>query len=55
MFELLLILLIQAFIVGLFSAYIAGQKQRSVGNWFFLGFFFSILALLVGIPEQRDQ
>ncbi|NDE11587.1 MAG: hypothetical protein EBZ95_13660 [Chitinophagia bacterium] len=39
-------LLLQAIICGLFCGYIAGEKGRSFGNWFILGFFFSILALI---------
>ena len=40
------LILVQALIVGWFSAYIAGQKTRSRTNWFILGFLFSFLALL---------
>jgi len=39
-------LLLQAIACGLFCGYIAGEKRRSFGNWFILGFFFSIFALI---------
>ena len=46
------LMLIQGVAVGWFCSYIAGQKNRSKGNWFILGFLFSFLALiaLVAIP-----
>ncbi len=57
--ELLLILfLVYALIFGFFCAYLAGEKGRSGGSWFFLGLVFGILALLVliGLPsEQRSS
>lgn len=45
--------LIQAVIFGCFCAYVARQKGLVSGNWFFLGFLFSILALiaLIAIPN----
>lgn len=56
--ELLLILfLVYALVFGFFCAYLAGEKDRSGGSWFFLGLVFGILALLVllGLPsEQRS-
>lgn len=50
---LLLLLIIQAVLIGLLCSYVAGQKNRSRGNWFILGFFFSLLALiaLAAIPS----
>jgi hypothetical protein len=50
----LIILLIQGIIFGLFSAYIANEKNRDGTAWFFLGFFFSILAIfsLIAIPRK---
>jgi hypothetical protein len=47
--------LIQAVIFGAFCSFIAGQKNRSKSNWFFLGFFFSILAVLalIAIPKTE--
>ena len=57
--ELLLILfLVYALVFGFFCAYLAGEKDRSGGSWFFLGLVFGILALLVliGLPsEQRSS
>ncbi len=51
------LILVQALIVGWFSAYIAGQKNRSRTNWFILGFLFSFLALLalVALPPIAYQ
>ena len=48
----LLALIVQGTLVGLLCSYVAGQKHRSKGNWFLLGFFFSLLALiaLAAIP-----
>jgi hypothetical protein len=50
----LIILLIQGIIFGLFSAYIANEKNRNGTAWFFLGFFFSILSIfaLIAIPRK---
>ena len=41
-----IILIITWFICAGFSAYIAGQKNRSVGNWFLVGLLFGIFALI---------
>lgn len=50
---LILVLLLQAVICGLFCGYIASEKGRSYGAWFALGFFFSLLAVLslIAIPK----
>ncbi len=56
--EFLVLYMIQGAIIGAFCAYLASQKGRGGGAWFFLGLFFSILALLVliGLPsEQRTS
>jgi hypothetical protein len=42
----LFLVLIQGCIIGGFCGYLAGQKNRSGFNWFWLGFFFSFLALI---------
>lgn len=49
----LVLLLFQAIVFGFFSSYIAGEKNRGKVGWFFLGFFFSLLALLtlIAIPK----
>ena len=55
---LLLMFLAYGVIIGAFCAYLAGEKGRSGGSWFFLGLVFGILALLVliGLPsEQRSS
>jgi hypothetical protein len=49
------IILLQGLIFGFFSSFIAREKGRHSGGWFFLGFFFSFIALLtlVAIPKQE--
>ena len=53
----LLILFIQAIIFGFFSLFVAKEKNRDPFNWFFLGFFFSFLAILalVAIPKNENN
>jgi hypothetical protein len=53
---ILLLLLIQGTVVGLLCSYVAEQKHRSKFNWFILGFFFSLLALvaLAAIPALQS-
>lgn len=56
MFESILILiLVQAGIFGLFCAFIAAQKNRSTFGWFVIGFFFSFVAVLalIAIPANK--
>lgn len=56
--EFLILFLVYALVFGFFCAYLAGEKGRSGGAWFFLGLIFGILALLVliGLPsEQRSS
>lgn len=50
------VLIIQGIIFGGFCAFIASQKNRDSGVWFFLGFFFSILAVLalIAIPKENS-
>lgn len=45
--------LAQGILIGFLCAYVAGQKNRGRGNWFILGFLFSVLALiaLAAIPS----
>jgi len=52
----ILVFLIQGIIFGGFCAYIATQKNRDKVDWFFLGFFFSILAVLalIAIPIKNN-
>ncbi len=51
---LIVLFLAYALIFGAFCAYLAGEKGRSGGSWFFLGLIFGILALLVliGLPSE---
>ncbi len=55
----LLLMRIQGVLVGSLCSYVAGQKNRSKGNWFFLGFLFSLLALiaLAAVPtlSKKDE
>ena len=53
--SILLIVLVQAVIFGLFASFIAREKGREAGGWFFLGFFFSLLAIfaLMAIPKRH--
>ncbi|MBA4320137.1 MAG: hypothetical protein C0412_17190 [Flavobacterium sp.] len=53
--EWLLILFIQAIIFGFFSLYVAKEKNRDPFNWFFLGFFFSFLAILALVAIPKDE
>ena len=45
------------FIFGIFCSYIASQKNRNPIVWFFLGFFFSLIALIaIGVvPSQAAK
>lgn len=54
---ILLLLVIQAFVFGFFCSYIAKEKGRSSGSWFFLGLCFSILAVLalIAVPKIDDK
>jgi hypothetical protein len=54
--EIFLIIFIQGIISGGFCAFIASQKNRDSLGWFFLGFLFSILAILalIAIPKHND-
>ncbi|MBA4312191.1 MAG: hypothetical protein C0417_06135 [Chlorobiaceae bacterium] len=49
---MILIFLIQAIIFGSFCAFIAREKNRYSIGWFFLGFLFSLIALLalIAVP-----
>ena len=51
----LILFLAYAVIFGVFCAYLASEKGRSGGSWFFLGVVFGILALLVliGLPSEK--
>jgi len=41
-------------VVAFFCAFLAAEKNRSTFAWFFLGFFFSLVALLTlaGAPQK---
>lgn len=44
-------------IFGLFCQYIAKEKNREGGTWFFLGFFFQLIALIAiaAIPAYSER
>ena len=49
-----LVLVANGLIFGFFCSYLAGQKGKESTTWFWLGFVFNILALLVlvGLPSK---
>lgn len=56
MFELAVALFIQGAVFGGFCAYIAGTKNRSQFNWFILGGFFSLIALItIAVVPALDK
>jgi len=54
---ILIIVIIQGAIVGGFCSFMAKEKNRDVICWFFLGFFFSFIAILalIGVPEIKEE
>jgi len=54
---LFFIVIVQGILVAMLCSYVAGQKNRSKENWFLLGFFFSLLALiaLAAIPSLSKE
>ncbi len=50
-----IIILLQAVIFGIFCSFIAKEKGRDGGNWFFLGFFFSFLAILALMAVPKEE
>jgi ABC-type microcin C transport system permease subunit YejE len=42
----LILFVIQGVVFGSFCGWLALNKDRSVGAWFFLGFLFSLVALI---------
>lgn len=54
---MVLLLIVQGILIGALCSYVAGQKNRSKENWFFLGLLFSLLALiaLAAIPPLSKQ
>ena len=55
MSTLAVIIMVQAIIFGSFTAFVAKEKNRGTLSWFFLGFFFSIIALLalMAVPAKQ--
>lgn len=47
---------LQGIVFGFFCSYIAGEKNRGRGEWFVLGFLFSILAVfaLIAVPKLEN-
>lgn len=54
---LMVTLALQGMVFGLFCAFIAKSKNRNMVGWFYLGFLFSIVALiaLVGVPALNQS
>ena len=44
-------------IVGCFTAYVADRKGYSPGAWYWLGFFFGLIALIAvaGLPQEPEE
>lgn len=58
MLEFIVVLILaQGAIFGLFCSFIAAQKNRNSFGWFIIGFFFSFLAVLalIAIPRKRAK
>jgi hypothetical protein len=55
--DLLFLLVIQGVIVGFFCSYIAKEKNRDSTSWFWLGFWFSIIAIfaLIAVPKVESR
>jgi len=53
--RLLLIIIIQGIICGIFTGFVAGEKGYSTWIWFACGLFFSIIALIAaaGLPMKQ--
>jgi len=51
------IIFVQGVIFGCACAILANSKNRSIGGYFFLGFFLGIIGLLiaVGVPKLNEQ
>jgi drug/metabolite transporter (DMT)-like permease len=51
------VVLIQAFVFGGFSSFIAKEKNRDSAGWLFLGFLFSLIALLalIAVPKLEKK
>ncbi len=47
--------LLQCTVLGGFCAFVAREKDRNTLGWFFLGFFFSLIALLAICGVGRDR
>ena len=51
------LLLLLGLVFGLFCSFIAKQKNKDILAWFFLGFFFSLIALLalIAVPKIEES
>lgn len=54
---LFFLLIVQGLVFGFFCSYIAKEKNRDGQSWFWLGFFFSILAVLalIAVPKIESD
>ena len=55
--EFYLIIITQGIIIGGFSGFIAKEKNRDQAGWFFLGFLFSLLAVIAiaAVPKLEKS
>jgi hypothetical protein len=51
-----LIFSLQAIVFGGFCSFVANEKKRDSFSWFFLGFLFSLIALLalIAVPKREE-
>jgi len=52
----ILIIIFYSIAFGIFSSYLAKEKNRDSLSWFLLGFFFGLVALLtlIGLPKLEN-
>lgn len=49
------ILIVQGIIFGIASSYLAGQKNKNKGTWFFIGFFLSMIGLIMIAASKSED
>ncbi|GBD91938.1 hypothetical protein BMS3Abin04_02670 [bacterium BMS3Abin04] len=56
-FQIILIYAVVGLVIGAFSAFIAGEKNRDTFYWFLLGFLFNIISLLalMAVPPLKES
>lgn len=55
--QIILIYVVVGLVIGAFSAFIAGEKNRNSLHWFLLGLLFNIIALLalMAVPPEKEN